>query len=110
MAEPFNLELKTADGRHLMHKYYPAPGRPSGLALLLPGDHYGMDAPLLYYPALALRKQGWDTLALTYGYQSAGRPISMEEIPDTVDEVVRALEGSGLLPLSLSVRVVAQQA
>lgn len=91
MAEPYTLELDTAEGRHLMHKYYPAPGDPSGLALFLPGDHYGVDAPLLYYPALALRQLGWDTLAITYGYQSAGRPISLDEIPHTVEEVVRGL-------------------
>ena len=94
MAELFRLELESADGHHLMHKYYPAPGDPSGLALLLPGDHYGVDAPLLYYPALALRRQGWDTLAITYGYQAAGRPISLNEIPDTVDEVVRSLQAA----------------
>lgn len=94
MVEPFKLELETADGRHLMHKYYPAAADPTGLALLLPGDHYGVDAPLLYYPALALRQQGWDTLAITYGYQAAGKLISLDEIPDTVDEVVRGLKAA----------------
>lgn len=94
MAEPVALSIATSGGRPLVHKYFPAQGEPQGLALLLPGDHYGVDGPLLYYPNQALQKRGWDTLALTYGYQSAGRQISLNEIPLAVDEIARGLKAA----------------
>ncbi len=92
MAELVALDLETADGHRLVHKYYPAQGNPQALAVVLPGDHYGVDAPLLYYPTLALQQAGWDTLALTYGYQSAGKQFSLNYIPQTVDEILRGIK------------------
>jgi hypothetical protein len=92
VAELVRLGLETADGHPLVHKYYPARGEPRGLALTLPGDHYGVDAPLLYYPTQSLQQRGWDTLALTYGYQSSAVPLTLNEIPQIVDEILHGLK------------------
>jgi dienelactone hydrolase len=50
-----------------------------------------VDGPLLYYPSLRLWEAGWDTVAITYGYQSAGRTFSIEVIPDLMDECSNAV-------------------
>ena len=91
MHEPISLPLQTAAGSRLVHKYYPGDREGGALVMALPGDHYGVDGPLLYYPTLALCQEGWSTLALTYGYQSAGEPFSLGVIPDMAEEVTAAL-------------------
>jgi hypothetical protein len=58
----------------------------------LPGDNYGVDGPLLYYPGLWLWSLGWDTAAITYGYQSTGKAFSPLEIADVLAESQRAIE------------------
>ncbi|MFN2148210.1 MAG: alpha/beta hydrolase [Anaerolineales bacterium] len=94
MSGPITLPLETASGTRLVHKYYGGDRDPGALLLALPGDHYGVDGPLLYYPTLALRQQGWSTLALTYGYQSAGDPFSLGALPNMVQEVTAALRAA----------------
>ncbi len=73
MHELVNLDLQTADGRPLIHKFYRQSEAAAGLLIVFPGNHYGMDGPLLYYPCELLRDQGWDTLAVSYGFQTAGK-------------------------------------
>jgi hypothetical protein len=80
------LPLVASDGKPLVHKFYRQEEEPCGLVLALPGNHYGMDGPLLYYPCKALQDVGWDTLALTYGYQSAGSEFGHESLPGVVRE------------------------
>ena len=72
MYELANLDLQTTDGRPLVHKYYRQSEAAVGLLIVFPGNHYGVDGPLLYYPCELLRDQGWDTLAVSYGFQTAG--------------------------------------
>ena len=72
MYELANLDLKTADGRPLIHKFYRQSEMAEGLLLVFPGNHYGVDGPLLFYPSELLRDLGWDTLAVSYGFQTAG--------------------------------------
>jgi len=91
MGQPVDLNLKNAAGSKLVHKYYPGAPETSALLVALPGDHYGVDGPLLYYPAMALHKAGWSTLALTYGYQSMAEPFSLGALPEMVSEVTGAL-------------------
>lgn len=91
MPEPTYLDLMDENGRPLRHKYFQQQGAPAGLALLLPGDNYGVDGPLLYYPGKLLWDLGWDTAAITYGYQSAGEPFSPLLIPDLLTECRRAV-------------------
>jgi len=73
MHEIVNLDLQTADGRPLIHKFYRQSEAAAGLLVVFPGNHYGVDGPLLYYPCELLRDQGWDTLAVSYGFQTAGK-------------------------------------
>ncbi len=86
MPEPTYLDLKSSSGKPLRHKYFQHEGDPRGLLVLLPGDNYGVDGPLLYYPGQILYERGWDTLALTYGYQSEAAPFSIEVIPGMLQE------------------------
>jgi hypothetical protein len=91
MAEIVRLRLQTADDRPLMHKFYRHEKGPTGLLVTFPGDNYGVDGPLLYYPGEILRESGWDTLAVTYGYKTAGEEMSLETIPGLIDECTRAV-------------------
>jgi predicted alpha/beta-hydrolase family hydrolase len=86
MPEPTYLDITAEDGRPLRHKYLQQEGLPKGLLVSFPGDNYGMDGPLLYYPSQILWAQGWDTAAITYGYQSAGMPFSPLAIAAVLEE------------------------
>jgi acetyl esterase/lipase len=92
MPEPRNLGLKDSRGKPLRHKYLCQEKDPQGLFFLLPGDNYGVDGPLLYFPSRMLFSDGWDTIAVTYGYQSAGEIFSPAHIPNIVDECAAALQ------------------
>jgi predicted alpha/beta-hydrolase family hydrolase len=91
MPEPIYLDLVAEDGNPLRHKYFQQEGQPAGLVITFPGDHYGVDGPLLYFPNQLLWTQGWDTAAITYGYQSAGKPFSPLAIADVFNECKRAV-------------------
>ncbi len=86
------LPLQTADGRPLVHKFYRQRGPTQGLLVTFPGAHYGVDGPLLYYPSLALRQAGWDTLAVTYGFQSAGADLKARDLSGLLQEYRQAVE------------------
>jgi len=115
--ELVNLDLKTADGRPLIHKFYRHAEEVIGLLVVFPGNHYGVDGPLLYYPCELLRDQGWDTLAVSYGFQTAGRePFEdgLEALLAECKAAVLAALGArdyprlGLVGKSLGAAVVAQ--
>jgi hypothetical protein len=86
MAALESLPLVTSKGGPLIHKFYRQEKEPGGLLIALPGNHYGVDGPLLYYPSKVLLDAGWDTLALTYGYQSSGVEFDHEVVPGVVQE------------------------
>ena len=90
-SELLNLQLRSASGAALRHTFYPGTGESPALLVTLPGDHYGVDGPLLYYPSTELRRAGWSTLSVTFGYQSAGEPFSLGVLPDMVQETERAI-------------------
>jgi hypothetical protein len=92
MAEIVRLALQTADDRPLMHKFYRHEKGAAGLLVTFPGDNYGVDGPLLYYPSKILRESGWDTIAVTYGYQTAMAEMSLETIPGLIEECRRAVD------------------
>jgi hypothetical protein len=73
MSELFPLPLLTSNGEPQVHKYRRQAGRTEGLLVTFPGNHYGVDGPLLYYPRSHFEAVGWDTFGLTYGYQSGGK-------------------------------------
>jgi len=116
MANRVYLPLKTIEGRPLVHKFYRQNGDAKGLLVAFPGGNYGMDGPMLYYPSELLGVAGWDTLALTYGFQLSMEPFSMDAIPGLLEEC-RAAVGVvmedreyprlGLIGKSLGAAVVA---
>jgi hypothetical protein len=117
MVEISILPLKTFDGRPLMNKFYRHESDPSGLLITFPGNHYGVDGPLLYYPSEMLGETGWDTLAVSYGYKTAGMEFGHEVVPGILEECQRAMEFMlgefvypriGLLGKSLGCLVIAQ--
>jgi hypothetical protein len=116
VAEIVRLALQTADDRPLMHKFYRHECEPASLLVTFPGDNYGVDGPLLYYPGEVLRESGWDTLAITYGYKTAMEEMSLEVIPGLIDECTKAVHfvlaerdysRIGLVGKSLGANVVA---
>ena len=117
MTELKRLDLKTSDGRPLVHKYYQHLEPAKGLLVTLPGNHYGVDGPLLYYASDLLRNRGWDTLAITYGFQSRGEEFSAGNIAEILLECGTAIQVSlkekeydliGLIGKSLGALVIAQ--
>jgi acetyl esterase/lipase len=92
MVDLIRLPVQTSDGRPLMHKFYQQRNTPEGLIVLLPGGNYGADGPMLYYIGEMLQASGWDSLALTYGYQSRMEELSLETIPGLVGECIAALQ------------------
>lgn len=117
MVKLVKLPFKASDGNPLIHKFYRQEDEPSGLLVTLPGNHYGVDGPLLYYPSELLCEAGWDTLALTYGYQTAGEEFHHDTVPSMVQECHAALAliiserdypRIGLVGKSLGAFVIAQ--
>ncbi len=92
MADVIRLPIKTSDGRPLMHKFYRQEREAGGLLVLLPGGNYGVDGPMLYYLSEILQAAGWDSLAVTYGYQTRMEELSLETIPGLVGECVAAVQ------------------
>jgi hypothetical protein len=64
-----------------------------GLVVLLPGQAYPCDRPLLYYARLTALQAGLDVLALEYGYQRADAPA--DDIPVLAEEAERAIRWAG---------------
>ena len=117
MPELVRLPLTTTEGRPLVHKFFRHPESASGLLIILPGNLYGVDGALLYYPSLILGRRGWDTLAVTYGFQSTMRDTWADAMPATLAECQAALRAAlaqrsypriGLIGKSLGSSLAAQ--
>lgn len=91
MIDFVRLPLKSAGGRPLVHKYARHRDDPAGLALFFPGQYYGVDGPLLYYLNDWLSRCGWDTFALTYGFQTTMEAVSAAVMAATLDECQEAV-------------------
>lgn len=83
------LPLKAHDGRPLPHTFFEAHGE--GVLVVLPGLHYGPDGPVLYLIGKRLQAAGWDTLGLTYGFQSAMAFPWNEHIAEILSECAEAV-------------------
>ena len=92
MSDIVRLPLRTSDGYPLVHKFYRQEGESNGLLMTFPGERYGVDGPLLYYLSELMGAAGWDTLALTYGFQLTMEPFSADVIPGLMQECRSALE------------------
>lgn len=112
-----SLELHSADGRPLVHKFYRHEAGAAGLLVTFPGARYGVDGPLLYYPSQILGRRGWDTLALNYGFQSSMVDPMEYGLGEIISECQAGLHAAlserdypriGLLGKSLGTGIVAQ--
>ena len=92
MTERVVLPLQTADGKPLLHAYQRHIAGVESLAVGFPGNHYGVDGPLLYYPLSILKEAGWDTLTMAYGYQSNAEEFSSEKVPGILQEAQSTFE------------------
>jgi len=115
MDEFVRLPLETAHGNPLIHKYRRHAEQAAGLLAIFPGNLYGVDGPLLFYPSARLWELGWDTFALTYGFQTEAGEVSTA-IGATLAEAETALRSAlgqapyprlGLMGKSLGAIIVA---
>lgn len=94
MGDLETLPITTGQGDPMVHKFYTHGDTAKGLMITFPGDHYGVDGPALYFPNKLMDRAGWDTLMLTYGYQSRSENFALDKIPEIMGEcsaVVRML-------------------
>jgi dienelactone hydrolase len=89
-----NLLLRTADDRPLMHKFYRQEEEAHALLVTFPGKNYGVDGPMLYYPSELLMAAGWDTLAVSYGFQTGMQELSVEVMPGLFEECRTVIEAA----------------
>lgn len=92
MPDLVRLPLRTSDGYPLVHKFYRQEGESHGLLVTFPGERYGVDGPMLYYLSELMWARGWDTLAVTYGFQLTMEPFSADVIPGLLQECRSAVE------------------
>ena len=86
-----NLEFKSKLGKSSIYTYRHHPGGSKYLAVLLPGQAYFKDAPLMWYTALAAFQAGADTLSVEYGYQANRIPLDQAKLKITVQELESSL-------------------
>jgi dienelactone hydrolase len=117
MPDLVRLPLRSTDGRPLPHKFYRHAEESAGLLVAFPGNLYGSDGALLFYPSVFLGGMGWDTLALSYGFQStmagAGPEAVASAVAESTEAVRAALKGRsypriGLIGKSLGCGIVAE--
>lgn len=76
------------------------------VALILPGGGYGVEGPVLYYPAIAARRRGADLRrhAWTRQFSSGEAPVdfAVAEIGPIVEAAIRAGERPLIIAKSLS--------
>lgn len=111
-----HLSIQTGDGRRVVNAFLRQAEAPRGLLVCLPGQSYGADGPLLYYTKRLLQDSGWDTLGLTYGFQTAMDNLDAEAVTGCMAEARAAVLAGraerdyprlGLLGKSLGASVLA---
>ncbi|MCM3699361.1 alpha/beta hydrolase [Paenibacillus macerans] len=73
------------------HKYIQVTEEKRKLAVLFPGLHYSCDKPVLHYAGAAAVQNGFDLLALEYGYQAARVPLQRVELPKVIEDIEKSL-------------------
>ncbi|MHB1630055.1 MAG: alpha/beta fold hydrolase [Bacilli bacterium] len=87
-----NHEVQSRWGRPARYAFAKRAGGSEALAILLPGQGYSLDAPLLHYAKLGALEAGCDVLGVEYGFQSNRSAIAPHDFSAVVDEVSDALE------------------
>ena len=57
-----------------------------GLVLLFPGIRYTVDMPLLYYPGLYYRQQGYKVVPVSYGAQFDQVEFHNQDITQEIED------------------------
>ncbi len=73
-------------GTDLEQKYISVTPTNKKLVVLFPGRNYSCDRPLLHFACSAAIQNGYDVLALEYGYQAARVNLEMKDLPKVVDD------------------------
>lgn len=89
-----HLSIEVVQGHPVVNAYHRQDAAARGLLVCLPGQSYGLDGPLLYYTKRVLQDRGWDTLGLTYGFQTTMSDLSAETLATCLVEA-KALVGAG---------------
>lgn len=91
-----SLDVTGAHGQPVPHWFIPAQSETSHLVVLLPGRAYGLDLPLLLYPAKLLHNKGADILGIDYTSYTADPEMSPDEIKRRLGSDVLAALNAGL--------------
>jgi hypothetical protein len=82
-------KMPTRHGQAVQQMHRPGGGG-IGLAVLLPGQAYPCERPLLHYARMVALEASYDVLALEYGYQRAAAPADdIGELADGAEEAIR---------------------
>ncbi len=86
-----NLEYKSKLGKPSVYTYRHHSDEAKYLAILLPGQAYFKDAPLMWYAALATFQAGVDTLSVEYGYQANRVSLDGAKFKITLEDLKSSL-------------------
>lgn len=96
------FETSSQHGAAVQELYRQNPARQRGLAVLLPGQAYSCQRPLLHFARLASLQAGLDVLCLEFGFQAARRPGPQGDLVGVFDEareaISRAIAMTGPVP------------
>lgn len=87
-----NLEFKSRLGRPSVYTYRHHTGGTDALAIILPGQAYYKDAPVMWYSAVAAYQAGADTLSVEYGFQANRAALDRATMKYTLEELMLSLE------------------
>lgn len=86
-----NLEFSSKLGRPSEYTYRHHHDEKPKLAIILPGQAYFKDAPVMWYSALAAYEAGADTLSVEYAFQANRLPLGGDAMGTSLDELKSSL-------------------
>lgn len=105
-----NLEFESKLGKPSVYTYRSHPEGARTLAIILPGQAYYKDAPLMWYSALAAFQAGADTLNVEYGYQAnriamnrTNHQLALDELKDSLSEFLSEHGYENIIMISKSI-------
>ena len=108
-----NLAFESKLGKPAIFTYRYHPEGSQFLTILLPGQAYYKDAPLIWYTAIAAFQAGADTLSVEYAYQAnrldldqSSMKVTREELKCSIDEFLGGHSYKGIFVVSKSIGTV----
>ncbi len=86
------LEFESRLGRPAAYTYRYHDKEKKNLVILLPGQAYYKDAPLMWYSAIAAYQAGADTLNVEYGFHANRNSSDRSTLGSTLEELRSSLE------------------